>query len=47
MNNNLQEVSRSHCSNILSGPQAILNQMLSRYPKQISASVGGGVNVIV
>lgn len=39
MNKDLQEVSCSHCSNVLSGPRAISNQTLSRYLEQISASI--------
>ena len=39
MNKNLQEVSHSHCSNVLSVPQAIPSEVLSRYPEQISAGI--------
>lgn len=46
MNQFIQEFPHSHCSNILSGPQAVPSQMLYRHPEQISASIWWWVHII-
>jgi len=39
MNKNLKEVRHSQCNEVLSGPQAVPNKILSRNPEQISAGI--------